>query len=658
MQWLGGLLEEAKKAAPVLLGQLSQAPTNQPAGYQPPGSSNEIIMSQDGRGGNAKAAQFSDNGGQVSHDRYDRYDSHNDNNDRPHPSCSSFATDVDGGYTGEDDRPHVFGAGFGARRENGGSFSPQRQAGPPIVADVDQGLVTSPNGVGFRCGGNTDIDGPYDAYANANLNGPYEDVPPTTNCLSMPPEHFGAHPSCPYPAAPGGFQSPPPTTPGGGEAYASARCYSPPGTTPCGGYSPPGTAGGDWLALGHTTTLPSSSSPSRGAPTDDFRQREAWAPGSIVEVFSSSAGSWNVARVIKVGAGDMGGEVLTVQFMADDGPKQKCLSRNDRQVAVLGARGMPELPPGFQVRTSQSRPGQQVFLDATTGKKYASLELAWSLHFERLAQSASCTGLERTVAGPALRRLHGDAEAPGPSPIGTYGASFSAGSDGPVGPQMPRSHGHLLTEGALVPSSCRSEGPPAMSLAELMNMKAVGAPSPANSHYEFSSGQPSPHQPTDWGNPANPYQPMHSQHSQYSQRPPAHSAPGIPPLPSMGMSRMPTMGEKISLPSFGSRPSTDSQAAYLQHEAAYLHALVERSSEAAYPDRGVEQAPSAPFAGGSSAAQGGESFGGMYGSGPGHDAAPSHAPSVPRRAPWEPVRAQVNPEMQSWQEDPFSQWRR
>lgn len=61
-------------------------------------------------------------------------------------------------------------------------------------------------------------------------------------------------------------------------------------------------------------------------------------------------------------------------------------------MAPLGNHVGRELPPGFQTRPSQSRPGQLVYLDATTGIKYASLQLAWRTHFERLLQSTPAVG--------------------------------------------------------------------------------------------------------------------------------------------------------------------------------------------------------------------------------------------------------------------------
>lgn len=615
MQWLNGLIAQAREAAPGLLGQ---AAPGQPTGFQPPGSANEIIFSPDKATGDARAGQFADDGGHPVHDRRGPEKS----SFRGYDRTESFATDVGGGYTGDEDRPYEFGGGYGGRGGHGSRGSPQRQAGPPVVADIDQGLVTAPNGVGVGLHGmgnnNVNVDGPYDAYhANANMEGPYRDVPPTTPSLSMPPPF-------PYPAvSPDAHYG----------HHSSGPGYSQPDTAPFGDYSPPGTAGGHW-GQSHGPSQPSSPSRQGVASMD---QREAWAPGSILEVYSASAGNWHVARVINAAA-----EVLTVQFMAEDGPKQKSLYRSDKHLAPLGARGgPPELPPGFQMRGSKSRPGQEVFLDATTGVKYASLELAWSLHFERLAKN-SAPGLEMTVAGPHLRRLQEDREssmhAGAPSAwasqedprLGTCGRSFELGPGALPVPEMPV-HSLIMTETAVVPS-CRSEDPhhrepQAISLAELMNRKQAGGssssygagqPPPSFHNCEFGAGQPPPSQPAEWV-----------------------------PVPSLGAGGpIPTMGGKIALPSFGDRAPRDNQSAYLQHLAAPQTESYEGAPQAA---EAVAAMPFAERQGGDPYAQGGDPYGNTHGFSPGQ------APSVPRRAP--PVRT-VAPQQQAWVDDPFSQWRR
>jgi len=124
--------------------------------------------------------------------------------------------------------------------------------------------------------------------------------------------------------------------------------------------------------------------------------RSCWDVGSTLEVYSATANRWYVAHVIDVKQG--ADAVLTVQFYADDGVKQKSLYRGDKDLQTLGSN-MRELPPGFETRPSQSRPGQITCFDATTGVKYASPELAWSVHFERLQQQPA-VGCHTVTAMP------------------------------------------------------------------------------------------------------------------------------------------------------------------------------------------------------------------------------------------------------------------
>lgn len=673
-QWFGGILDKAREAAPGLF----LTPGGEPNGYQPGGNCNEITFSAEKAtplASDRRAVEFSsDLGSPLRHDRGGaasfgspvREESQG-TEEASHGGfdrrCASFATDVDGGY--DEDCRHSFGAGFG--RMEASSSSPQRPAGPPVVCHMDDGLVTTPSGIGVPRG-TCDIDintqDPYESYrANANPDGPYDHVPPTTHSLQMPPENYGV-PPVPYPAVSRGASHgetdsarPPPcgaysgysrpdTDPQGG--------YSPPGTSPCGGYSPPGTvAVGEQFpqTLGMTLAVVK---PSRaGSTAEDSRQRAAWAPGSIVEVYSSSAGSWSVANVIKLAAGEKG-DVLTVQFVTDDGPKQKGLWRCDRHIVPLGSRGgVPELPPGFQVRASRSRPGQEVFLDATTGVKYASLEIAWTMHFERLAKNTP-SGLEMTVAGPQLRRLQEEREA---FPVATAGASCS------LAPQVPLPcYEQLLTEGHPASPSCQPERPPPISLAELMNMKAPHTPSQSSFAGPPGRSHPLPmSQSGDCGSAQagsavmNHHLPM-SQSGDWGRAP--HGGPSMMshqlPVPLMSAAQssaptstlapgpVPTMGGKIALPSFGERAPRDSQAAYLHHLA----------------DPGFAPTSATPFTDRSVAtAQGcGDPYASMHGLTSGQ------APSVPQR----PAPAQRPPPYQGrpgsqpgsqWGEDPFSQWR-
>mmetsp|Transcript_47130 Transcript_47130/g.74459 ORF Transcript_47130/g.74459 Transcript_47130/m.74459 type:complete len:488 (-) Transcript_47130:190-1653(-) len=122
-------------------------------------------------------------------------------------------------------------------------------------------------------------------------------------------------------------------------------------------------------------------------------QRNTWTQGSVLEIFSSSSNRWYPALLLKVIKGNGTPDVLTLQFwLSTDEAKQKSLYRNDaQQLSLLGTHLGGELPPGFCVKPSASRPGQSVFLDQTTGMKYQTAELAWQTYFKRL--------LERPAAG-------------------------------------------------------------------------------------------------------------------------------------------------------------------------------------------------------------------------------------------------------------------
>mmetsp|Transcript_45024 Transcript_45024/g.104270 ORF Transcript_45024/g.104270 Transcript_45024/m.104270 type:complete len:391 (-) Transcript_45024:17-1189(-) len=122
---------------------------------------------------------------------------------------------------------------------------------------------------------------------------------------------------------------------------------------------------------------------------DDTPQRLQWQVGSILEAFSESQGRWFVGQVTHASC-PPDAEGLLVQFYVDDVPKKKGMFRHDRRnLAPLGTNTKGELPPGFEVRASKSRPGRSVLLDATTGNKYDSVELAWRVHFNRLQQASS-----------------------------------------------------------------------------------------------------------------------------------------------------------------------------------------------------------------------------------------------------------------------------
>jgi len=278
--------------------------------------------------------------------------------------------------------------------------------------------------------------------------------------------------------------------------------------------------------------------------------------GSVVEVFSATTGRWYAAGVTQVQPGEAGEEVLTVQFWMNEDAKQKSMYRNDQQLAPLGTHTGNELPPGFEIRPSQSRPGQLVYLDATTGTKYANAELAWHVHFERMQQRPA-VGCETVCA--VSSRPPSVASVPGV--IGSLAAPSS-----PPGATMPAA-------------------PKALTLAEL---------------------QASPEVPESWSGGG-------------SARAPAHMDPTLG-----------TAG-KVALPCFGDHMG--SQAAYLHYEgkAGAADAMAAAAHSAAPALAPLSSAAASAY--------------------------PTRVGSAPRReGPRRPVRP-VNPALQTWQEDAFSEWR-
>lgn len=173
------------------------------------------------------------------------------------------------------------------------------------------------------------------------------------------------------------------------------------------------------LGLG-ITSAPGAPAPRGLRPGE--RPCDKWLPGSVVEVYSASAGRWYPAEVGQVeGQGGGQEDIVTVVFYLGDEMKQKSVYRTDKALAVLGTHTFSELPPGFETRASQSKPGQLVYLDLTTCTKYASLELAWQVHFQRLKQLPAA-GCETVAAVPAAR----------PAPLAPRRGAVNGGSVPPV----------------------------------------------------------------------------------------------------------------------------------------------------------------------------------------------------------------------------------
>jgi len=118
-----------------------------------------------------------------------------------------------------------------------------------------------------------------------------------------------------------------------------------------------------------------------------------WQAGSVVEVFSSSLGRWLMALVTQVSKGKMS------VWLADDRSTLglQDLSFMDLQLAGVGTHIL-DLPVGFRMVPSKTRPGQVAYLDLDMNRKLSSRELAWRYHIERHA-AASVQNTAPTVAG-------------------------------------------------------------------------------------------------------------------------------------------------------------------------------------------------------------------------------------------------------------------
>ena len=99
----------------------------------------------------------------------------------------------------------------------------------------------------------------------------------------------------------------------------------------------------------------------------------------LVEVFSSTRSAWFVASVV---SSTSDGNV-TVRFVdLDDTVKQKNLPRQHEHLATFGAHVGSRLPPGFQIVSSVSRPGQDSFLHGASGHRFATVEGAWTWYLD------------------------------------------------------------------------------------------------------------------------------------------------------------------------------------------------------------------------------------------------------------------------------------
>mmetsp|Transcript_54590 Transcript_54590/g.130239 ORF Transcript_54590/g.130239 Transcript_54590/m.130239 type:complete len:542 (-) Transcript_54590:95-1720(-) len=200
---------------------------------------------------------------------------------------------------------------------------------------------------------------------------------------------------------------------------------------------------------------------------DELRQRTLWAEGSILEVYSARQGGWLVGMVSEVGQPTP--DMLTVQFSAD-GLKllQKCLSRNDMQLAVFGSN-LSDLPPGFQATPSKSRPGDVSYMDTATGAKFQTTELAWRCHYEKMRNMAG----SGDVGTPVSRQPRGSGIAMPPAAPSSAARAMppSASSSEPL--QSYRSRGYDVGQSPM--SASQSWQQPHASSQDLVHNPAFPA---------------------------------------------------------------------------------------------------------------------------------------------------------------------------------------
>lgn len=154
------------------------------------------------------------------------------------------------------------------------------------------------------------------------------------------------------------------------------------------------------------TAAPAAPAPMHVQTTNEETQRNLWRQGSILEIYSGSTGRWYPSLLLRLQPGQGTPDVVTTQFWINaEDAKQKSLYRNDQQLAPLGTNLKGELPPGFCVKPSQSRPGQSVFQDLSTGMKYQTVELAWQTHFQRLLERPAASGQETVAYLPSNQSM-------------------------------------------------------------------------------------------------------------------------------------------------------------------------------------------------------------------------------------------------------------
>jgi hypothetical protein len=84
-------------------------------------------------------------------------------------------------------------------------------------------------------------------------------------------------------------------------------------------------------------------------------------------------------------------QTFVLEYSILDGIQRRTVNRSDARIVPLGTHEQ-RLPPGFNALPSSTRPGQLAFVDALTGMKYGTFDLAWRIHLERVRASVDSCG--------------------------------------------------------------------------------------------------------------------------------------------------------------------------------------------------------------------------------------------------------------------------
>jgi hypothetical protein len=164
----------------------------------------------------------------------------------------------------------------------------------------------------------------------------------------------------------------------------------------------------DASPLACTCLGPAQVEPTMNHANGERRQKlqgREWGVHSILEVFSVTKNRWYVAFVESAEPGEHASQMLWLRFWDENNdPKKKLVPRDDQSLATFGTHTRGQLPPGFQVQASQSRPGASAFVDAATCMKYTSAEVAWNVHFKRIREGPAVASEQLEETAPVPRR--------------------------------------------------------------------------------------------------------------------------------------------------------------------------------------------------------------------------------------------------------------